>query len=111
MRIIDVRAESEPEISEFESLGARAKQLADGRGESHVYVVHFDAGGVIGPHPTGLGQIFLVLSGSGWVAGADGQRHSLTVGQAALIERGELHSKGSDVGLDAVMIQIEELES
>ena len=109
MRIVDIGAESAPPVTEFESRATRARHVADGSGESHVYVVHFDAGGVIGPHPAGFGQLFVALSGSGWVAGADGQRHSLKVGQAAVIDRGEIHSKGSDVGLEAVMIQIADL--
>ena len=74
---------------------------------TELYFVHLQAGGVIGPHPAGFDQLFLVTSGSGWVAGPDGSRQSLSVGQGAVIACGEVHSKGSAAGLSAIMIQIE----
>jgi len=107
MHVIAFSAESALPISEFESQRARAQPLADGDGECHVYFVHLAAGGVIGPHPAGFDQLFLVASGSGWVAGPDGLRQPLSAGQGAVIARGEIHSKGSDAGLAAIMVQIE----
>jgi quercetin dioxygenase-like cupin family protein len=68
--------------------------------------VHLEAGGEIGPHPAGIGQLFLVVAGSGWVAGADAVRRPLRAGQGAVIARGEVHAKGSDAG-SAVMIQLD----
>jgi quercetin dioxygenase-like cupin family protein len=111
MKVIAFSAESAPPVTEFESRGAFAQPLANGDGESHVYFVRFDAGGVIGPHPAGFDQLFLVTSGSGWVVGPDGLRQSLSAGHAAAISRGEVHSKGSDVGLTAIMIQFERTRS
>ena len=35
-------------------------------------MVQFDAGGMIGRHEAGFGQLFIVLAGTGWVAGDDG---------------------------------------
>jgi len=107
MNVIAFSAESASPITEFGSRGAFAQLLADGDGETHIYFIQFEAGGVIGPHPAGFDQLFLVTSGSGWVAGPDGLRQSLSAGHAAAISRGEIHSKGSDVGLTAIMIQIE----
>jgi len=107
VHVIAFSAESALPISEFASQRARAQPLADGDGECHVYFVHLEAGGFIGPHPAGFDQLFLVASGSGWVAGPDGLRQSLSAGQGAVIARGEVHSKGSDAGLSAIMIQIE----
>jgi quercetin dioxygenase-like cupin family protein len=107
MNVIAFSAESASPISEFGSRGARAQALADGDGESHVYFIHVEAGGVIGPHPAGFDQLFLVTSGSGWVARADGLRQALSAGQGAVITRGEIHSKGSNGGLSAIMIQLE----
>ena len=111
MDVIAFSAESASPITEFGSRGAFAQLLGDGDGESHVYFVHIEPGGVIGPHPAGFDQLFLVTSGSGWVAGSDGLRKSLSAGNGAAISRGEVHSKGSDVGLTAIMIQIERSRS
>ena len=84
--------------------------VADGEGEAHVHVQHFEPGGVIGPHEAGFGQLFLAASGDGWVAGGDGVRQPLAQGDAAFIERGEIHSKGSDTGMVACMVQVRDLD-
>jgi quercetin dioxygenase-like cupin family protein len=109
MHVIDFTPDRATPVAEYGSRGATAQPLADGRGEGHVYAVHLAAGGEIGPHPAGYGQLFLVVAGEGWVAGADGVRRAVRAGQGAVIARGEVHAKGSDVGLSAVMIQLAEL--
>jgi quercetin dioxygenase-like cupin family protein len=88
---------------------ASALEVAAGNGEAHIYVVYFEAGGVIGPHEAGFGQLLLPIAGSGWVAGPDGERVALVEGEAALIPRGEIHSKGSETGLAALMVQVRDL--
>jgi quercetin dioxygenase-like cupin family protein len=85
-------------------------ELAGGHGEAHAYVLYFEPGGQIGPHEAGYGQLFFALSGDGWVAGGDGIRQPLSTGEAALITRGEIHSKGSETGLAALMVQVRDLD-
>lgn len=101
----------------FEPIGPRpyrvrlasSLEVAEGQGEAHAYVVHFEAGGEIGPHEAGFGQLFFAVRGSGWVAGGDGRRQALAEGEAALITRGEVHSKGSESGMTALMVQVRDL--
>ncbi len=88
---------------------ASSIEVAEGEGEAHAYVIYFEPGGVIGPHEAGFGQIFLPLAGSGWVAGDDDQRIALAEGEAAFISRGEVHSKGSEDGMAAFMLQVRDL--
>ncbi|AHG93557.1 Cupin 2 conserved barrel domain protein (plasmid) [Gemmatirosa kalamazoonensis] len=109
MHVIDCGAERATPITEYASRGASAQPLGDGAGEAHVYVVHLEPGGEIGAHPAGFDQLFLVVRGEGWVAGADGARHLVRAGHGAVIARGEVHAKGSDSGCSAVMIQLTEL--
>jgi len=109
MHIIDLGPERSAPITEYGSRLARGQRLADGAGEAHVYVVHLEAGGEIGMHPAGFGQMFLVVSGTAWVAGADGARRQVRTGQGAVIARGESHAKGSDAGCTAVMVQLARL--
>ena len=66
MHVIDFGPEQGAPITEYASRGATAQPLAHGAGETHVYAVHLEAGGEIGPHPAGIGQLFLVVAGSGW---------------------------------------------
>ena len=84
-------------------------EIAEGDGEAHAYVLYFGPGGEIGPHEAGYGQLFLALSGEGWVAGGDGIREALATGEVAFISRGEIHSKGSEGGMTALMVQVREL--
>jgi quercetin dioxygenase-like cupin family protein len=110
MKIIDFSPERAEPITRYESVDAHSVPLADGRGEAHVHCIRFGAGGRIGPHPTGFGQLFVVVEGRGWVEGREGRRREIAAGEAAWFERGEHHAKGSDHGMTAVMIQVGELE-
>jgi quercetin dioxygenase-like cupin family protein len=109
MRVVQFTREVAQPITLFDSAGAYSVALGDGQGEAHVYCVQIDAGGSIGEHPASFGQLFLVVEGSGWAAGADGVRRALHAGEGAFFERGERHSKGSDQGLTAIMVQVAEL--
>lgn len=88
---------------------ASSIKLAEGEGEAHAYVIYFEPGGVIGPHEAGFGQILVAVAGNGWVAGGDDRRVPLGEGEAAFIRRGEVHSKGSESGMTAFMVQVRDL--
>ncbi|HEY3070529.1 MAG TPA: cupin domain-containing protein [Gaiellaceae bacterium] len=97
-------------ITEYKSRLAAALKVADGEGEAHAYVVYLEPGGEIGSHAAGFGQLFFAVAGSGWVAGGDGERMLLGEGDAAFIRRGETHSKGSETGMTAFMVQVHDFE-
>jgi quercetin dioxygenase-like cupin family protein len=109
MRVIEFSRRLGRTIDVFDSAGASSVALGDGSGEAHVYAVHFEPGGEIGAHETGFAQLFLVVEGEGWVAGADGRRTRLRAGQGAYFERGELHAKGGITATTAIMVQVAEL--
>ncbi|NNL64927.1 MAG: hypothetical protein HKP30_01665 [Myxococcales bacterium] len=109
MKVVDFSATRAAAITGYESHGATSVPLGDGEGEAHVYCLRFEPGGAIGRHPTGFGQLLLVIEGSGWVEGGDGERVALSSGQGAWLARGEGHAKGSDQGMTAVMIQVDDL--
>jgi quercetin dioxygenase-like cupin family protein len=108
MKLIEFTPEHARPIELFESVAASAVALGDGAGEAHVYCVRFGPGGRIGEHPAGFCQLFLVIEGEGWAACADGRRVTLTAGQGVFFERGETHSKGSETGMVAIMVQVTE---
>lgn len=105
IRIIQFSADAAEPIESYSSVSSAAAALAHGEGASHVYAVHVQAGGEIGPHPAGFDQLFLVVQGSGWIAGANGVRHSLAALQGAFVPKGETHAKGSQAGMVAIMVQ------
>lgn len=111
MRVVEFARSCAQPIELFGSISASSVRLADGHGEAHVYCVYFGPGGSIGEHPTGFGQLFLVMDGSGWVTGADGSRVTLSAGQGAFFENGERHSKGSERGMTALMVQVTTLQA
>jgi quercetin dioxygenase-like cupin family protein len=105
MRIVDFSKDRSVLITEFQSSGAYSVPIASGSGDMHVYQIYFEPGGRIGPHPAGFDQLFLVVSGSGWIAAENGHQIALASGQGAYIQKGEIHSKGSVQGMVASMIQ------
>ena len=111
MRILSLDASLAERIGPrpYEVKLASSLELAEGEGEAHAYIVYLEPGGEIGPHEAGFGQLFVALSGAGWVAGGAGERVPLAQGQAAFIARGEIHSKGSETGLTALMVQVRDL--
>ena len=111
MKLLRFGKEKSSKIENYDSVGAWAQPLGDGAGASHVYSVYLDSDSEIGPHPTGFCQLFLVTGGSGWVASADNRRVELAAGEGAFFEKGEVHSKGSDSGMHAIMIQVDRFTS
>ena len=109
MRVIEFSRERAQPIELFRSVSAASVHLGDGSGEAHVYCLYFGPGGEIGEHRAGFGQLLLVIAGEGWAAGADGQRVALSAGQGVYFERGEVHAKGSETGMAAIMVQVAEL--
>jgi quercetin dioxygenase-like cupin family protein len=111
MRVVsDPLAEPEP-IVEYRSHGATAVRLADGFGEAHAYLLQFGPGGEIGRHEAGFEQLFVVVTGEGWVSGADGVRGDVRRGDVVMFDRGEVHAKGSGTGMSVVMMQIRDLDA
>ena len=105
MDVIEFSVDQAREIERYSSFAASSVELAHGRGESHVYAVYIEPGGSIGSHEAGFDQLFLIVRGSGWASDADGAKYELREGQGAVIRKGEMHSKGSDAGMFAIMVQ------
>jgi quercetin dioxygenase-like cupin family protein len=111
MKVVDFSRRLAEPVALFESVAASSVHLADGAGEAHVHCMYFEPGGRVGEHAAGFGQLLLVVEGEGWAAGQDGRPFPLSVGQAAYIARGEVHSKGSRTGMTVIMVQVRELEA
>lgn len=52
-----------------------------------------------------LSQLFVVLEGSGWVAGEDGAPGPIHAGQAALWNAGEDHESGTEEGMRVAVLE------
>jgi quercetin dioxygenase-like cupin family protein len=111
MKVIEFSPHLAQPIEMFESVSTNRVHLGDGTGEVHVYCIYFESGSQIGRHLAGYAQLFLVMNGEGWASGNDGKRIQLKAGQGVLFEPGELHSKGSDIGMTVIMVQASKLEA
>lgn len=111
MNVVPLRTATTTPIEQFDSLRAVGARLAEGSGEAHVHLIRFEPDGVIGAHEAGFGQLLVFLDGDGWIAGEDGQRRTVRVGELAFVARGEAHSKGSDTGATALMVQVHDLQT
>lgn len=109
MKVFDFSQRHARPITQFSSLGVSSLALGHGQGATHAYCLYCEPGGEIGEHLTGFCQLFLVVQGSAWVAGADGQRIMLSSGQGAFFGLNEMHSKGSEDGGVVLMIQADHL--
>ena len=109
LRVFDFSEMQAGLITEFDSSNVYSLLLGSGSGSSHFYCVYCEAGGVIGAHPTGFCQLFLVVEGAAWVEGEAHPRTVITRGQGAFFDRGEMHSKGSDNGAMIIMLQADTL--
>ena len=109
MRLLDLAGASWREIDRFGSQGARHHafaSLADGA----VAIIHLSPGGLLGRHPAAGPQLFVVVAGSGWVAGPDGERAPVAEGDAVLWDAGEEHESGTDTGLTAMVFEARSLK-
>jgi quercetin dioxygenase-like cupin family protein len=104
VRRVELRGERK--VTAAGSVSAQVRRLAT---EAHAVVIEVGPGGVVGRHPAGVAQLFVVVSGSGWVSGADGERETIRSGEAVLWERGEEHESGSEEGMTVLAVEAETL--
>ena len=102
-----VELSGEREIDRFESVAARVRRVAP---EAHVVVIEIGAGGRVGRHPAAARQLFAVVHGTGWVAGADGERQPIATGEAVIWEPDEEHESGSDDGMTVLVVEGDSLD-
>src|SRR5206468_1174998 len=108
-RVKIVRFDPSRPIAQHGSSGAAVAGIARVDGPAQVVYIRLDAGGVLGEHPAATAQLFLVVTGSGWVrAGAD--RRDVAAGSGAFWEPNELHESGTDDGLTAIVVEAESIE-
>ena len=106
MRRVELRGERE--VTAPGSISARVRRLA---AEAHAVVIEIAPGGVVARHPAVVSQLFVAVSGSGWVSGAGGEREAIRAGEAVLWDQGEEHESSSDEGMTALVVEAESLDA
>ena len=95
----------EKSVGRFGSRGFLATRIAAGEGKIHLTCLTLERDGLIGPHPATNSQLFLVISGEGWVAGPDGRHIEIRTGWAVRWNAGEEHTTGTQTGLTALAVE------
>ena len=96
---------AEKVIDRFDSVGATATRVAKSDGAAQLTCLTIAPGGTIGAHPAPVPQLFLIVSGEGWIAGPDGERVPVTAGTAVRWEPGEEHASGTETGMTALALE------
>jgi hypothetical protein len=109
MKIFEYGAEAGHAITRFDSRAAKIARVAQAAGGTSVHYLNVGAQGIVGYHQALSPQLFLVVSGAGWVRGEDSLRRPVTAGQGVFWEQGEGHESGSDTGMAAIVIEGEGL--
>ncbi|WP_078543489.1 cupin domain-containing protein [Litchfieldia alkalitelluris] len=71
--------------------------------------MYLEENGVIGYHLATVPQLLLIVSGEGWVTGAEGETVRVTAGEAVFWGAGEGHETTTETGLTAIVIESEDL--
>ncbi len=110
MRIFRFDASAGHRISQFGSVHLVMSPIQRGEGRFQFGCMHIGAGGLVGRHQTIGPQLFLVVSGEGWVSGEGVERRPVCTGQAAFWDDGEWHEAGSDTGVLALVLEADALD-
>lgn len=76
---------------------------------AHIGCMYLEPNGIIGLHKACSPQLLLVANGQGWVRGDSEDKVQVTVGDAVFWEAGEWHETKTEAGLNAIVIESDEL--
>ncbi|MGG1660477.1 cupin [Brevibacillus sp. NRS-1366] len=110
MQIFRFDQQAGREIDRYDSVNAVIARIMRTPGSVQIGCIHLRAAGVVGYHPAVCPQLFLVVSGEGWVCGEDRKPMRVAPGQAAFWTTGEGHESGSETGMTALVIEGEGLD-
>ncbi len=111
MRLYSFGAAHGRPITEFGSLYVTINGIVYVlEGDVQVGCMRLAPGGRVGAHQATTRQLFLVMSGEGWVRGPEPERTAITTGQAAFWDVGEEHESGSETGMVAFVIEGDTLD-
>lgn len=110
MELFDFGRGTATSIRVHDAVGATQVKLGNSTGDAHLDIVYLEAGGSLGEHPAPTPQLFIVIEGSGWVSGHDGNRRTVSAGVAVAWSEGERHASGTETGLTAVIMQARRLD-
>jgi len=97
-------------IQQYGSQKAAFTTIANAAANAQIAFLYISEDGFVGYHQAASDQLFLIVEGSGWVAGADRHQETITAGHAAFWKRGEWHESGSETGMTVLVVEADALD-
>ena len=110
MRRFRFDAQTGRAITEYGSDNVIMSPIARPQGHTNIGYFYVAPGGVVGYHQSSSDQLFLVVTGEGWIRGESSERQPIRVGQAAFWDEGEWHESGSETGMTVIIVESDSLE-
>jgi quercetin dioxygenase-like cupin family protein len=92
-------------ISAFNSYNVGITPIIKNEGYTSVGCMHFDKESILGMHAATGPQLFLVISGEGWVCIEGEEKVPVSTGTAVFWVTGEQHESGTETGMAAMIIE------
>jgi len=109
LKIYKFSKENGKKVEKYQSHLATYVKMIQTNGAATIGYMYIEGEGTVGYHEAPIPQLFIVVEGEGWVTGENQKRISIKRGEAALWEKGEWHTSGSETGMAVIVIQSEEL--
>lgn len=109
MRVYNFTKEAGKTIEAFGSQQLYMSRILSGAESPHIGCMHLEARGLVGWHQAPVPQLFLVVSGEGWVRAGEEAEILVSAGTAVYWEKGEWHETRTEIGLTAIVIEADNL--
>lgn len=109
MRVYNFAKEAGKSIDAFGSRQLLMSRILTAADSPHVGCMHLGENGLVGWHQAPIPQLFLVVSGEGWVRAGEEADISISAGSAVYCDKGEWHETRTETGLTAIVIEAENM--
>ncbi|MDX8044514.1 cupin [Gracilibacillus sp. S3-1-1] len=110
MEIFQLNKEVGKKITQFHS-DFTLSPITKTEKTTQIACIHLEQNGLIGYHQAVVPQLFIVISGNGWVRGKSDEFVAIRPGEVVLWRENEWHETKTDKGLIAIVIEGEKLDT
>ena len=110
MRIIKMNEIEGKAVTQYDSKMIMRKIMMTEK-PAHVGIIHLEKSGIVGYHEATVPQVLLIIEGEGWVRTGTDDKVKITAGDAVVWAKGEGHETNTDLGLKAIVIESEGVET
>ena len=109
MRVYNFSKEVGKSIDAFGSQQLFMSRILSEADSPHIGCMHLDVKGKVGWHQAPIPQLFIVVSGEGWVRAGEEAEIPVSAGSAVYWSKDEWHETRTETGLTAMVIEAESM--